>query len=188
MLRAVRLGLQRRPCSATSHTLIAPRAVRHASTMQAVRYPYPTTPHPTPHQIFHLSPGSSQDQIKDRCESLSLYSYAITLTCLFRFRACSCTPSGRTRLALLAVDRCADALPRDQESVRYTPRYAAWCGWRRTRRKHGCPCKARPGRGYLASQAGPSCGRLWVRWRRPLEGPGPCRPRPCGLYSPRHYI
>ena len=30
-------------------------------------YPYPTHPRPTPHQIFHLSPGATQDEIKKRC-------------------------------------------------------------------------------------------------------------------------
>jgi len=29
-------------------------------------YPYPTHPKPTPHQIFHLSPGATQDEIKKR--------------------------------------------------------------------------------------------------------------------------
>lgn len=32
-------------------------------------YPYPTHAKPTPHQIFHLSPGATQDEIKKRCTS-----------------------------------------------------------------------------------------------------------------------
>ena len=32
-------------------------------------YPYPTHAKPTPHQIFHLSPGATQDEIKKRCRS-----------------------------------------------------------------------------------------------------------------------
>lgn len=34
-------------------------------------YPYPTHPRPTPHQIFHLSPGATQDEIKKRCTFLN---------------------------------------------------------------------------------------------------------------------
>lgn len=30
-------------------------------------YPYPTHPKPTPHQIFHLAPGATQKEIKERC-------------------------------------------------------------------------------------------------------------------------
>ena len=32
-------------------------------------YPYPTHAKPTPHQIFHLAPGATQDEIKKRCTS-----------------------------------------------------------------------------------------------------------------------
>ena len=32
-------------------------------------YPYPTHAKPTPHQIFHLGPGATQDEIKRRCTS-----------------------------------------------------------------------------------------------------------------------
>ena len=41
-------------------------------------YPYPTHPKPTPHQIFHLSPGASQDEIKKRCTfSICVLSFQI---------------------------------------------------------------------------------------------------------------
>ncbi|OCH86545.1 DnaJ-domain-containing protein, partial [Obba rivulosa] len=39
--------------------------IRHAST-SANSFPFPTHPHPTPHQIFHLSPSASQQEIKAR--------------------------------------------------------------------------------------------------------------------------
>jgi hypothetical protein len=32
-------------------------------------YPYPSHPRPSPHQIFHLGPGATQDEIKKRCTS-----------------------------------------------------------------------------------------------------------------------
>ena len=40
-------------------------------------YPYPTHAKPTPHQIFHLAPGATQDEIKKRCTS------SIFITCLY---------------------------------------------------------------------------------------------------------
>ncbi|KAI8985637.1 hypothetical protein BD414DRAFT_488732 [Trametes punicea] len=48
-------------------SLLRPRAcqVRCAST-GSVAYPYPTHAHPTPHQIFHLPAGATQQQIKAR--------------------------------------------------------------------------------------------------------------------------
>ena len=33
-------------------------------------YPYPTHAKPTAHQIFHLAPGATQDEIKKRCTSI----------------------------------------------------------------------------------------------------------------------
>ena len=41
-------------------------------------YPYPTHPKPTPHQIFHLSPGATQNEIKKRCTS-SIHILSISL-------------------------------------------------------------------------------------------------------------
>ena len=34
-------------------------------------YPYPTHAKPTPHEIFHLSPGATQNEIKERCTSFN---------------------------------------------------------------------------------------------------------------------
>ena len=41
--------------------------VRLASTTKT-RFPFPTHPRPTPHQIFHLTPNASQSDIKARCK------------------------------------------------------------------------------------------------------------------------
>ena len=41
-------------------------------------YPYPTHPKPTPHQIFHLGPGATQDEIKKRC-TYSIYKLSFPL-------------------------------------------------------------------------------------------------------------
>jgi hypothetical protein len=45
---------------------------RYASTSTSAHagaFPYPTQKQPTPYQIFHLSPGASQQDIKSRCTS-----------------------------------------------------------------------------------------------------------------------
>jgi hypothetical protein len=49
--------------------------VRLASTT-TTRFPFPTHPRPTPHQIFHLAPNASQSDIKARCK-LFLAQYRI---------------------------------------------------------------------------------------------------------------
>lgn len=41
--------------------------LRLASTVSGTQYPFPRHPGPTPHQIFHLSYGASQADIKSRC-------------------------------------------------------------------------------------------------------------------------
>jgi hypothetical protein len=41
-------------------------------------YPYPIHAKPTPHQIFHLAPGATQDEIKRRCTS-SIYNLSFPL-------------------------------------------------------------------------------------------------------------
>ncbi|KAI0765611.1 hypothetical protein BD413DRAFT_574079 [Trametes elegans] len=50
-----------RPSFACPHS----RNARCASTSTS-SFPYPTHPRPTPHQIFHLQPGATQNQIKAR--------------------------------------------------------------------------------------------------------------------------
>jgi hypothetical protein len=42
---------------------------RLASSSTSSRFPFPSHRNPTPHQIFHLSPGASQADIKARCAS-----------------------------------------------------------------------------------------------------------------------
>jgi hypothetical protein len=42
-------------------------------------FPFPSHPTPTPHEIFHLPRGSSQGQIKSRCESFQSHM-PLTLT------------------------------------------------------------------------------------------------------------
>jgi hypothetical protein len=43
-----------------------PRRYAHAASNP---YPYPTTKSPTPHQIFHLPPSATENDIKARCAS-----------------------------------------------------------------------------------------------------------------------
>ncbi|KAH9851984.1 hypothetical protein C2E23DRAFT_732040 [Lenzites betulinus] len=45
---------------------LVPRGSRCASTTSSSTYPFPVHAHPTPHQIFHLSAGATQQQIKSR--------------------------------------------------------------------------------------------------------------------------
>ena len=39
----------------------------HSGGQTGLPFPFPTHPRPTPHQIFHLQPGASQEDIKARC-------------------------------------------------------------------------------------------------------------------------
>ena len=49
---------------------IAPTRLASTSTSStSPKFPFPTYRNPTPHQIFHLSPGASQAEIKARCKS-----------------------------------------------------------------------------------------------------------------------
>ncbi|KAJ2973527.1 hypothetical protein NUW54_g12049 [Trametes sanguinea] len=48
---------------------LLPRSGAHqarCASTSSVSYPFPSHAHPTPHQIFHLSPGATQSQIKAR--------------------------------------------------------------------------------------------------------------------------
>ena len=54
--------------SRTSRILF-PSSIRFSSSSSSTthRFPFPQHPHPTPHQIFHLPHGASQQDIKARC-------------------------------------------------------------------------------------------------------------------------
>lgn len=79
-VEATSAGLSRR-CSRALISGTASGIARYATIVSGDRifskesppfqspYPYPTHPKPTPHQIFHLGPGATQDEIKKRCMS-----------------------------------------------------------------------------------------------------------------------
>lgn len=62
------LTMHKLPCCLRSHACQA----RYAST-SATPYPFPSNAQPTPHQIFHLPIGASQQDIKSRCRYLCPY-------------------------------------------------------------------------------------------------------------------
>ncbi|KAI0820253.1 hypothetical protein BC628DRAFT_1469754 [Trametes gibbosa] len=49
-----------------SMLLLSPRCSRCVCTTSSANYPFPNHAHPTPHQIFHLSAGATQKEIKAR--------------------------------------------------------------------------------------------------------------------------
>jgi hypothetical protein len=68
------------PCAHSHLVTHARLASTSAASSTSPRYPFPAHRNPTPHQIFHLSPGASQADIKARCTS---------------FRPCTPSPADR---------------------------------------------------------------------------------------------
>ena len=84
------------------------KIIRHASTSSArPPFPFPSHARPTPHQIFHLPYGASQQDIKARCTSL-LFLYTsdspgLMIMCIF---------------LLMGTTQCALSSPEDFDLVK----------------------------------------------------------------------
>ncbi|KAF8075290.1 hypothetical protein FPV67DRAFT_1408319 [Lyophyllum atratum] len=78
------------------------------------QYPYPTNTRPTPHQIFHLSPGASQKDIKARYYELVRCHHPDSTHCR------SLTPSER-HARFQAITAAYDTLRGKPTSATYDP-------------------------------------------------------------------